>query len=70
VREFEILIVDSRRHGEIYGKSENAIFHHLEKEFSDIHRNPERFLRGYLKCTRVNSSLKYLRQKSKAPRNQ
>jgi hypothetical protein len=44
-----MLIVHSIRHEKIYGKSENAIFHHLEKEFPDIRRNPEYFLMGYLK---------------------
>jgi hypothetical protein len=41
VREFEIQIVDSIRHEEICGKKVSAIFHRLEKELSDIHRNPK-----------------------------
>jgi hypothetical protein len=42
-REFEMIRVVSRSRDGIYGKSENALFRHLGKEFTDLKINPVTF---------------------------
>jgi hypothetical protein len=42
-REFEMIRVVSISRDGIYGKSENALFRHLGKEFTDLKINPEFF---------------------------
>jgi hypothetical protein len=41
-------------HDKLYGKWENAIFRHVEKVFTDLHRKPENF--GLVTSSRQFSS--------------